>query len=206
MFEPAVGPGFIDWAVAECSSPGEPESGDASVVAPMPGGALFVVIDGLGHGSEAARAARLGLEIIHEHAGEDLQSLIERCHRALRYSRGAVMTLAQVNFGEDLMTWLGVGNVEGRLVRARPLDRRATESPLLVGGVVGHKLPRLHATSATVSRGDLIIFATDGVTGALVDHLAPEGTPQQIADTILEKHWKGSDDALVLVARYLGKM
>ncbi|MDQ4148784.1 MAG: SpoIIE family protein phosphatase [Actinomycetota bacterium] len=198
-------PDFLDWGVAQCSIPGNAESGDASVVAHVPDGLLVAVVDGLGHGGEAAQAAHAALKVLKEHAGEKLPLLIERCHEALRYSRGAVMTLAQVNLAEEAMTWLGVGNVEGRLLRARPSREKTTESPLLRGGVVGHKLPSVHPTTVQVSRGDLLILATDGVSAGFVDHLAPEGTPQQIADTILAEHWRGVDDALVLVARYLGK-
>jgi phosphoserine phosphatase RsbX len=53
-------------------------------------------------------------------------------------------------------------------------------------------------------RGDTIIFATDGVQRNFVDSLAPHDSAQQLADRILAHHSKGSDDALVLVARYKG--
>ena len=41
---------------------------------------------------------------------------------------------------------------------------------------------------------------------AVVDGLGhgAEAAPQQLADQILARHGKGTDDALVLVARYLG--
>jgi negative regulator of sigma-B (phosphoserine phosphatase) len=193
----------IDWGVAECSLPGEAKSGDASIVAQVPEGVVFAVIDGLGHGLEAAQAAGAAAAVVKEHAGEPLIPLIERCHQALRYSRGATMTLAQVNSISQTLTWLGVGNVEGRLLRSYPSKELTTESPMLRGGVVGHKLPPLHPSSAKLSRGDLIIMTTDGV-GGFVDRLAPEGTPQGIADSILQRLWRRTDDALVFVARYLG--
>jgi phosphoserine phosphatase RsbX len=197
-------PGTIDWGIAERSLPGEVESGDASIVAQVADGVLIAVIDGLGHGAEAAQAAGLATSVVRDHAGEPLASLIERCHQALRYSRGAAMTLAQVNSTKQTLTWLGVGNVEGRLLRAHTSKDLTTESPMLRGGVVGHKLPPLHSSSAQLSRGDVIVMTTDGVGGGFLDRLAPEGTPQSIADKILEQHWRGMDDALVLVARYLG--
>jgi negative regulator of sigma-B (phosphoserine phosphatase) len=197
-------PRVIDWGIAECSLPGEVRSGDASIVVQVPSGVVIAVVDGLGHGIEAAQAAETATAVVKEHGGEPLLTVIERCHQALRYSRGATMTLARINSVSQTLTWLGVGNVEGRLLRARPSKELTTESPMLRGGVVGHKLPPLHASSAKLSRGDLIIMTTDGVAGGFVDHLAPEGTPQGIADKILQQHWRKTDDALILVARYLG--
>jgi hypothetical protein len=35
--------------------------------------------------------------------------------------------------------------------------------------------------------------------------LVRSDSPQQIADRILKRHFKGTDDALVLVARYVGR-
>ena len=52
--------------------------------------------------------------------------------------------------------------------------------------------------------GDLIIFATDGVSSSYSDSISSAGNPQQIAERILDQHAKDNDDALVLVIRYLG--
>src|SRR5438552_424629 len=55
-----------------------------------------------------------------------------------------------------------------------------------------------------VARGDLLIFATDGIRGGFTEGLPTDATPQQLADEILARYGKGTDDALVLVARYAG--
>ena len=52
-------------------------------------------------------------------------------------------------------------------------------------------------------RGTLI-FATDGIRGGFAEGLPTDATPQELADHILARHGKGTDDALVLVARYAG--
>ena len=52
------------------------------------------------------------------------------------------------------------------------------------------------------------VIVTCAVTGAgdtVGKHPAIPVTPKQIAEKILSRHFKGNDDALVLVARYLGK-
>ena len=101
------------------------------------------------------------------------------------------------------MTWLGIGNVEARRLHgAEPLP--ASESLLLHNGIVGHELPRLIPQTMRLVRGDLLIFATDGIRRDFADELMPRGSCRVIADRILQEHVLGSDDALVLVARYLG--
>ena len=102
------------------------------------------------------------------------------------------------------MTWVGVGNVEGVLLRADPKASRHAESLLLVGGVVGSKLPLLHPSTITVARDDTLVFATDGIESSFAEDLTLSDPPQQLAEKIIAMHRKKTDDALVLVARFVG--
>jgi len=99
---------------------------------------------------------------------------------------------------------MGVGNVEGIILRAAAAAGPRLESLLLRGGVVGDQLPPLYASIVPITRGDTVIFATDGIQRSFVDSLTPHDSAQQLADRILAHHSKGSDDALVLVARFKG--
>jgi phosphoserine phosphatase RsbX len=196
---------IVDWAVATLALEGEYESGDLHVVAPFEGGALVAAIDGLGHGPEAAVAARGAADALERHAARPITELFQRCHESLRATRGAVITLASFNGAAGgTMSWAGVGNVEGTLLRAHPGDERPRESVMLVGGVPGHQLPALRPYELPVWPGDTLVLATDGVRGGYLDLIAASDPPQQIADHVLAEYGKGTDDALVLVARYLG--
>ena len=189
---------LLDWAWA--GSALEAESGDLHVVAEFPEGVLVGVIDGLGHGIEAAASASAAASILASSAGEPLETLVVRCHEALRGARGAVMSLAR--FEGPSMTWAGVGNVEGLLVRGDGV--RPRETIPLRGGIVGYHLPSLRADTVPVAPGDTLILATDGIHGGFGEALPRRATPRELADRILAAHARGSDDALVLVARYLG--
>lgn len=198
-------PPLIEWGMAARPLEGEAESGDLYVVQRFPGGVLVGAVDGLGHGLEAAAVARSAVATLAEYAHEPVISLVKRCHESLIRTRGVVMSLASFNALDDTMTWLGVGNVEGALLRADGMASPARESILLRGGVVGYQLPALHASILPVTRGDVLILATDGIRGGFAEDVTLSDPPQQIAEHILARRASGTDDALVLVARYLGR-
>jgi serine phosphatase RsbU (regulator of sigma subunit) len=198
----ATAAGLIDWGVATRSSPGEAQSGDRHVVATSPDVVLVAAIDGLGHGPEAALAAGLAAATLEHHAQEPVASLVERCHERLASTRGVVMSLAAFDPRASTMTWLGVGNVAGVLLRADPETLPRGEWLLLRGGLVGFKLPPLRSATFRISSGDTLCFATDGIRADFAEELSVHGAPQRIADRILARCAKGTDDALVLVARY----
>ena len=117
------------------------------------------------------------------------------------------MSIASFNAPNGTMRWIGVGNVEGRLFRSGAngcTTRKRDEALITRGGVVGYQIPTLRETEISVDQGDTLILATDGISGRFMEHPTLSDPPQQIADHILEQHGKATDDALVLVARYLG--
>ncbi len=77
---------------------------------------------------------------------------------------------------------------------------------MLSRGVVGSHLPPLEAGVLTVHPGDTLIVATDGIRRGFAEDLPRAVPPQRAADLILARYRSGTDDALVLVARYLGGM
>jgi negative regulator of sigma-B (phosphoserine phosphatase) len=194
----------VDWAIAERPLPGEAESGDRALVVVDPDAALVAAIDGLGHGQEAARAAAPAVETLRAFAGDPLVALAERCHEALRQSRGAALSLARFCARDDTVTWVGVGNVEGRLVQSHGWGAVSVESLAPAQGIVGVHLPKLRETSLRVRAGDVVLLATDGIDSTFADSLRPTGTADELAARILAEHSKGTDDALIVVARYIG--
>ena len=108
----------VEWGAATFTLAGQIQSGDRCVVAPSGSGVLVAAIDGLGHGAEAATAARLAAGVLERDPRESVITLVRRCHEQLRETRGVVMSLASFNALDETMTWLGVGNVQGRLDRA----------------------------------------------------------------------------------------
>jgi hypothetical protein len=194
----------IEWAVAELAQPGQSESGDRHLVLPTPDGGLVAVVDGLGHGAEAANAAKVAVRALERGGDRPLVQLFRDCHQSLIGTRGAVISAASFSVPDETMTWLGVGNVEGRLLRAPVSGGPPPDALLVRGGVVGARLPRLVARIARIRRGDMLIVATDGIRSEFLDAPLPYQEPQALADHVLARWGTQADDALVLVVRYLG--
>ncbi len=200
--EPPPTTELIEWAISARPVPGESESGDRAIVVPTSAGMLVAVVDGLGHGADAAEAGRVAVARIERYAEEPLESVVKLCHEGMKWTRGAVMSLASFHRRDNTLAWLGVGNVEGVLLQGKaPGTRR---NIIMRGGVVGSHLPVLQAVIMPVFPGDTLVFATDGIRRGFDEALPLHLTPQQIADGICARHSKGDDDALVLVARYRG--
>jgi serine phosphatase RsbU (regulator of sigma subunit) len=195
---------LLDWSVAARALPGETESGDSHVIASFPGGVLAAVIDGLGHGPEAAQAARVAVSTLTAQPADAVTDLIHACHEALRHTRGVAMSLASFDAASGTMTWIGIGNVEAALFRIDRNARQPRDALMLRGGVVGYRLPPLRAATHPVNAGDMLVLVTDGVSGNFYNQSPIGRSPQVVAEEILQRWGKQTDDALVLAATYLG--
>ena len=198
--------GIIDFGIAKSARDGETVTGDRHVVRSHPGGVILAVIDGLGHGEEAAAAADIAARVVETYSGTDVVDIVTACHERLRSSRGVVMTLVSIAPATHLVTALGVGNVQGMIVRPRDsAEEPARDFILLRGGVIGHLLPALRPSVMQASPGDLFVLATDGVSIEFMTEARFTQPPEGIAERILARHAVHTDDALVLVARYIGE-
>lgn len=192
----------IDTAVATVPLPGEKESGDLSLIKRVGAGTLVAVVDGLGHGQDAASAAHAAVGAVDRYAREPLSDLVRRCHEALVGLRGVVLGVAYLDPQAATLTWLGVGNVGGVLLRADAGSRPARVTLVPSAGFIGAE--QIHPTTRSVplALGDTVILYSDGIRDGFADAVVLAHSPQEIADFVITRHSKGNDDALVLVARY----
>jgi phosphoserine phosphatase RsbX len=198
--------GPIEWATAGRARPGEHVCGDESIAVGIEGqGGLFGVVDGLGHGPSAANAATAAAEAIRNASGERVEVLVQLCHRVLEGTRGAAMTLACIDFDSNQLYWTGVGNVTANLVAKAAMGVKIRASARLAAGIVGYRIPEISPAQVVPMRtGDLLIIASDGIAEDHLDHIDFAAPATAIADHILTKHAKESDDAMVLAARHRG--
>jgi len=160
---------------------------------------LLALIDGLGHGKPAHLAAEVAKERIFNRSGVPLETLLHQVHEALKPTRGAVLALTRLDTAAQKLAFIGVGNIEARLIRPEK-----TSNLLSTNGIVGHNLRKTRLIQESFAPGDLIFLFSDGVAV----HLLPaemnwQAAPQRIADEILHEFTKPNDDATVLIARYV---
>jgi len=191
---------------------GEPCGDAAAVFAPDgPGGAaVLVLVDGLGHGPQAAAAAQCALDAVSAQRGLPLPRLMAALDEALRPTRGAAVGLMHVQAGPrgGELAFAGIGNT--RALRARGAVQQRLPSQY---GVVGAGLPRPVAVQVLdLAPGDWVLMFSDGLDERLV---LPAPLPEWQRDpallcTRLAQAWRqGADDIGVLAwhwpARNLGE-
>jgi negative regulator of sigma-B (phosphoserine phosphatase) len=173
-------------------------SGDIYVVQEHGEGlVLAAIVDGLGGGEEAARAARAAVQVINEHTDWPLQELMHRSHAALHSTRGAVIGLLRLDQKSYKASYVGVGNI-GMQVYSRQMIK-----PISKNGILGFRLPTLLELHYIYDPGDIFVLYSDGVSSrfALDGQIDIRQPPQRIADQILAAYGKHIDDATVVVIK-----
>jgi anti-sigma regulatory factor (Ser/Thr protein kinase) len=192
--------GGVLFGAATRSCRGLPENGDAFVFKQSEQYALTGVIDGLGHGQFAHRAAQTARQYIEQHFDQPLESLFRGVGRACRATRGVVMALAAFNLARQTVTVASVGNIEVRMVGAI-----GQKFNLVVRrGIIGLNAPSPVPTEHPLSSSSLLIMHSDGIRShwdwAEFSDLTHE-TPTMIAQRLFSRLEKLDDDATIIVAR-----
>jgi serine phosphatase RsbU (regulator of sigma subunit) len=179
--------------------PGEESCGDSWAADVRPGRSVVTVVDGLGHGPDAAEAARMAIRIFQANAAEPPARIIERMHDALRSSRGAAVAVAEIDTERGSILYAGVGNISGVVVSGRE-----TRSLVSHSGTVGHQLHRLQEFPYPWPEDALLVMHSDGVTQRWELDRYPglaSRDPALVAGVLYRDFTRGRDDTTVLVAR-----
>lgn len=188
-------------AVAVCA-PGEVVCGDGWTASVDGARAAVLLADGLGHGPEAAAAAQAALAVFGRDPHGDLRAMLEDAHRELRTTRGAAVTALQVDGGDGSIRSAGAGNVTARVV-AGDHDRTL----LSQHGTIGLQIRRLQEVRAEWPAHGVIVLYSDGIEGRWAPQLIHPllaHDPALIAAVLVRDHFRGRDDATVIVLRRKG--
>lgn len=179
--------------------PGEAVSGDAWRVDRPSGCLRIAVIDGLGHGVEAAVAANAALAALAANPDHGPAETLHACHRALHGTRGAAVAVTLIDPTAKRLTFAGVGNVDARVHQAGSEKRLSCAR-----GIVGAVLPTIRPEELALADDWLLLVHTDGVSDRFsLDELLPcknEIDFQALADAILARWARVTDDASVVIA------
>jgi anti-sigma regulatory factor (Ser/Thr protein kinase) len=178
---------------------GEETCGDAWSVRSTAGGAALMVIDGLGHGPVAAAAAVEGLKVFEAGASEPPGRALERMHGALRATRGAAASIAEIRTAAGTVVFAGIGNVAGALVSGGGTRRMVSHN-----GTLGHAIKRVQEFVYPFDGEPLVVLASDGLaTGWSLDPYPglARSMPTLVAAVLYRDFARGNDDATILVGR-----
>ena len=194
-------PASLDAAAISLAKPGETACGDGWLARGDKDRYVMMVVDGLGHGVEAASAARAARDVVKAHSRRNAVELTDAVHGALRSTRGAAAALAVVKPDADVGEFCGVGNITC-------VTRVEGKSRSLVShnGILGHQVRRLQEFAFPFPAQALLIMHSDGLTARwnLDDYPGLESRhPALIAGVLFRDFRRGTDDASVLVARHV---
>ncbi|EST39719.1 hypothetical protein N566_00275 [Streptomycetaceae bacterium MP113-05] len=174
---------------------GEDVCGDGCAVTGDPEAPTAMVVDGLGHGAPAERAARTALRAFEGMAADALPEIVRNLHRSLRHTRGAAVGLLRLREGHA--EYCGVGNVRLCVLSVEDEHRRLDGRP----GVVGWNLPTPQVRTVPLRPGQVAVLYSDGIAsrwshspGPFLLRLPPELLPAALA----HRHRKYRDDATAL--------
>jgi anti-sigma regulatory factor (Ser/Thr protein kinase) len=183
-------------AALSVPKPGESVCGDAwSSHTDAQGHTLFMV-DGLGHGPDAALAASEAVRqfLLSRDAPPD--AIVHAVHRALRPTRGGAVAAARIDWRRRCVVFAGLGNIAGAVVARSGETRRMVSH----NGTAGHNARKIQAFEYPAS-DSMLVMHSDGVgTHWALDRYAGllNAHPMLVAAVLYRDHARGRDDATVL--------
>jgi anti-sigma regulatory factor (Ser/Thr protein kinase) len=184
----------------QAPKPGQEVCGDGWSFKKGRAGAIVVLADGLGHGPDAAEAARCAIEIFHRHTGESPKELLESIHQGLRHTRGAAVSVAETDEERRTVVFAGLGNVAG-YVCEKGAVRRQLITMNGTAGMDGRNVFR--EFSYPWPEEAVLVLHSDGLVSHwdLGDYpaLITRG-PSLIVGVLFRDCCRGNDDATVMAA------
>jgi anti-sigma regulatory factor (Ser/Thr protein kinase) len=189
----------LDFGAATRAHPGMRLNGDAFVIKRWDGKALVAVIDGLGHGQYAHRAAQKAREYVERHVDQELVRMFRGVGRACRATRGVVMAVACFDWEAERLTFGMVGDIVSRVFGSRePIHFRIRR------GILGGQAPNPVVTHHPWEPGSVLVLHSDGLTSRWrwtdFPDLARESATVA-AQRLLRGLAKDNDDATVVVVK-----
>jgi len=195
---PAFIPCPLEFGVATRARTGETVNGDAFVSHRWGTTALVGIIDGLGHGPLAFRAAQTARLYVESHAQQPLRAIFSGTNHSCRATNGVVMALARFDWRRETMSFAAVGNIESR-VFAGPRKLNF----IVRRGVIGLNAPEAVVTEHPWRPQDVMVLHSDGLSShwSWEDFPRAEDLSADALAYLLLRLARDDDDATVLVVR-----
>jgi len=178
---------------------GEEVCGDAWTSQMDQQASTWFVVDGLGHGVEAALAAQAAITQFHRNAAAPVAELLQGVHLAMRHTRGGAVAVARLERATSTVAFAGLGNIAAALVPAVGQVRHMVS----LNGIAGHNARKVHTFEYPCTDG-LLIMHSDGIGTGWTLQRYPGFMrlhPMLLAGLLYRDFARSRDDATVVVAR-----
>mgnify|MGYP000187387121 CR=1 FL=1 len=186
---------------AQRPAEGETVCGDAFLILEEEERVTLALADGLGHGTEAAKAAQVFLEEVRRHAALPLEQIMQEAHQALRPTRGAAAAILRIDRDPRAprkpleAQFAGVGNI------ALATATQTPAAPISLAGTLGARLRRVTTFRFPLALGDLLVLHSDGIRSHFDARELGQRSAQALAEELLRRYGRLEDDATCLVVR-----
>jgi len=196
---PSWGKGVLQLGVVSAPMKGEVVCGDAWASERDGERSLLLMVDGLGHGPEAAQAAQTAVRVFQDNVRHSPAAILQAIHRALLSTRGAAASVAEVDTAGECLRYAGVGNIAGLVIQ-----NGASRSLVSHNGTLGHVARSFQEFTLAFPASATLLLYSDGLTSrwgleaypGLLTH-----APALLAGVLYRDFQRGRDDVTVLAAR-----
>jgi anti-sigma regulatory factor (Ser/Thr protein kinase) len=189
----------IALGVVSLAMRGESVCGDGWGSRAREGRSFFMVVDGLGHGTFAAEAAREAERVLADSNSTSVTSILRDFHDALKKTRGAAAAIAEISQDKGTLTYAGIGNISAVMINGHSRHGIASHN-----GTLGHHMHKLQEFTVPWNSESILIMHSDGL-GSKWDLSQYPGLagkhPTLIAATLYRDFLRERDDVTVMAAK-----
>lgn len=179
--------------------PGERLCGDAWAHHQASERTVILLVDGLGHGMQAAEASEEAVAVFWKRVDRPPGEILSYVHEGLKKTRGAVAAVAEIRPHEKIVTYAAVGNTAASMV-----NNQGSKSLVSHSGTLGVAAPKIQEFKIDWSPDSIFVMHSDGLqtrwdlssySGLLARH------PAVIGAALFRDFRRQRDDASVVVAK-----
>ncbi|PKM77104.1 MAG: hypothetical protein CVU90_08875 [Firmicutes bacterium HGW-Firmicutes-15] len=174
-------------------------NGDDYVIKQWGENLLVAVIDGLGHGPLAHKAAHTARQYIENHFDQPVSAIFNGVGRACRGTRGVVMALAKFEWGLEKLSFASIGNIETRV-----FENQEKLNIIVRRGVIGFNAPNPLVIQNSWNPKNIMVMHSDGMKSHWKWDDFPDLKDKSamfIAQSLLNNLDREDDDATVVVVK-----
>ncbi|MBS0232017.1 MAG: SpoIIE family protein phosphatase [Proteobacteria bacterium] len=190
------------WGAICVPFPGETVSGDAWSVRVDEASQTVMVVDGLGHGPDAARVATDATRLFNKYWKDEPAEIVRSLHAGLRSTRGGAVAVARIEPVRNRIVFAGVGNISGSILASDGDTRRMMSH----NGTIGHNARNIQQISYPLEKPSetSVVLHSDGIGTSWAATAYPgllNRSPILLAAVLYRDFSRGRDDATVLVTK-----